>query len=732
MVWQRHRNSVKNSCSYPGADADSDHNLVKMSIKLKIRKVRRPTQPKIWNLHQLEEKSGEFTQSLETKIREEQNGATIEENWKSLKSAIVKTAEEILGYKERRAPRKPWITEEILKKLEERKKWKSINTIEGKQMYRQLNNHLRRITEKAREDWWQDKCNSIEELKNKGQMDLVYGEIKSITRNRNSREGPAINNKDGDLISDGNAIRHRWKEYLEELYNKDGRPENIEIEDRENITEETVGPAILDSEIEDAIKYMKKRKSAGSDNIPAEFLKKLGTTAKEKLHQLCKDIYNSGEWPEDFCKTTMIPLKKKPLAKECSDHRTISLISHASKIILRILNRRIEAKSAEYIGKSQFGFRKGCGTREAIGMFRTIMERRLQMNKDVFTCFIDFEKAFDRVDWKILLDILKNIGIDWNERRLIRNLYLKQKVCMKIDNTESEPAVLGCGVRQGCIMSPLLFNIYTETIMLEALGDIDEGIKIGGDKTKEIRFADDQVMTAESEEALQKLMDNLQTNVAKYNMKINMKKTKTMRISRKGNEQLRITLNGVQLENVTSMKYLGVIITSDGRCRSEILARIAMAKNAFTRRKELLTRGLSMKTKKDIIRTFIWSIVMYGSESWSLKKKEVRNLEALEMWVWRRMLKISWKDQITNEEVLQRVGEQRMLIKTITRRKKNWLGHIIRGNEHLVNIIEGQMEGENARGRPRITMLDDLTANKSYREIKQMAKNRELWRKWMP
>src|SRR3989454_12593552 len=109
-------------------------------------------------------------------------------------------------------------------------------------------------------------------------------------------------------------------------------------------------------------------------------------------------MYNTGTRPQDFTKVVMIPLQKKQNAVECADHRTISLISHASKIMLRILTNRIEAKAKDFIEKNQFGFRKGCGTRDAIGVLRMLCERSLEFGNEIDICFVDFEKAFDRVD----------------------------------------------------------------------------------------------------------------------------------------------------------------------------------------------------------------------------------------------------------------------------------------------------------------------------------------------
>ena len=91
------------------------------------------------------------------------------------------------------------------------------------------------------------------------------------------------------------------------------------------------------------------------------------------------------------------------------------MISHASKIMLKVMARRLEQKAKYFIGKTQFGFRKGCGTREAIAVMRILCERRLEFNEELFICFVDFEKAFDRVRWTKLLEILEQIGVDWRD-----------------------------------------------------------------------------------------------------------------------------------------------------------------------------------------------------------------------------------------------------------------------------------------------------------------------------
>src|SRR5688572_2568112 len=132
---------------------------------------------------------------------------------------------------------------------------------------------------------------------------------------------------------------------------------------------------------------MKKGKAAGIDDLPAEFLKILEGETLKKLVELCMEVYSTVIWPDDFTKSAMIPIPKKANAVECSDYRTVSLISHASKILLQIINNRIQAKADMVFSKTQFGFRKSCGTREATGVMRTICERSLEHGKE-FSCVL--------------------------------------------------------------------------------------------------------------------------------------------------------------------------------------------------------------------------------------------------------------------------------------------------------------------------------------------------------
>jgi len=196
-----------------------------------------------------------------------------------------------------------------------------------------------------------------------------------------------------------------------------------------------------------------------------------------------------------------------------------------------MLRRRIEKKIEEVLGEDQFGFRRGKGTRDAIGMLRIVSERNLEINDDLCVCFIDWKQAFDRVKWTKLMQILKGTGIDWRERRLISNLYMAQRVRVRLNRGETRSVTIGRGVRPGCRLSPGLFNFYNECLTKEALEGSGD-FKIGGQIIHTVKYADDLVLLAKEENVLQKMIDKLIEIGGCYGMEMNVEKTKVMRISR--------------------------------------------------------------------------------------------------------------------------------------------------------------------------------------------------------
>ena len=215
----------------------------------------------------------------------------------------------------------------------------------------------------------------------------------------------------------------------------------------------------------------------------------------------------------------------------CNEFKTIRLMSHAAKLLLRIIMERIKYKVEAEISENQNGFRKGKGTREGIFNMRTIGEKYVEKQKDVYICFIDYEKAFDRVNHEAMLKCLEDIDVDGKDLQFISYMYWNQTANVRTQNGLSENINIKRGVRQGCILSPVLFNLYTD-IIFRSIQHL-QGVVIGGMQITDSRYADDTALLAESEKELQETLNIVNNKGKELNMKMNAKKTKTMVISKK-------------------------------------------------------------------------------------------------------------------------------------------------------------------------------------------------------
>ena len=210
------------------------------------------------------------------------------------------------------------------------------------------------------------------------------------------------------------------------------------------------------------------------------------------------------------------------------------------------------------------------------------------------------------------------------------------------------------GIRHGCLLSPTLFNIFLERIMCEALDDHEGSVSFQGRLITNFRFADDIVVNAEEEEEAGVLVDRLDRTTTRYKMEIGPDKTKVMTNNPNG-FQRQIKIKGQRLEEVENFKYLGAIIFNEGS-KPEILSRIAQTTAAFSRLKIIWSdKNISLASKVKLMRTLILSTFLYAYENWTLTAEINRRIQALEIKCYRRLLNISYKDHVMNEEVRNRI-----------------------------------------------------------------------------
>ena len=245
------------------------------------------------------------------------------------------------------------------------------------------------------------------------------------------------------------------------------------------------------------------------------------------------------------------------------------------------------------------------------------MKKKQESQKNIYFWFTDYAKAFDCVDHNKLWKILQEMGIPEHLTCLLRNPYAGQEATVRTGHGTTDWFQIGKGVHQGCILSPCLFNFYAKYIMRNTgLEEAQTGIKIAGRNINNLRYADDTTLMAESEGELKSLLMKVKVESEKVGLKLNIQKTKIMASGP-------ITSWEIDVETVSDFIFLGSKITADGDCSHEIKRRLLLGRKVMTNLDNILkSRDITLPTKVRLVKAMVFPVVMYGCESWTVKKAE--------------------------------------------------------------------------------------------------------------
>ena len=714
----------------------SDHDLVLMPLKLKLQTKRKPQSTRIrFDLEKLQDPliAEEFQAQIGGKFAAlniiDSDTNTIANEFSKI---MTTTAEEVLG--KHRKKKQPWVTNEILDLCDRRRELKpqKSKSPQKAEEYRKANNRVKQGMKAAKEAWIESECKIIDSEMRRARSKKAYQTLKTLTKQSQDRTS-VIENKEGELLTENTAILERWTEYCTDLYNHNIQPDQNLLHNPQADDDEYHLP-ILRSEVRDTIRKLKEGKSHGVDNVPGELIKRGGEATEKVLTTLCQKVWETKEWPSSWTQSLVIPLPKKGNLKQCQNYRTISLISHPSKILLGVILNRLKPITEEFLSEEQAGFRKGRSTVQQILNCRILAEKHIEHQRSLFHNFIDFKKAFDRVWHTGLWDTMRQFKITEDIVQAIETLYQNATSSVLLNNVVGEEFRTTVGVRQGCLLSPVVFNIFLERIMQEALHDHHTSISIGGHKVCNLRFADDIDLMAGSNEELQQLTDRLATSAASFGMEISIEKSKVMS---SGSEDtvVDIKMSGSQLERVDRFKYLGAYLTRDGTSTNEIKVRTGTATSAMTR----LTRmwksdNINFRIKHRLYQSLVVSILLYGCEAWTLTAQLEKKISTFESKQHRKLLGISYRERKTNEYVREKiedlVGKQEPLLATVKRRKLAFFGHMMRHDSLSKIIIQGTVEGQRKRGRPKKSWLTNIIewTGMGLTDLLTATQHRDEWR----
>ncbi|MFN9380495.1 MAG: RNA-directed DNA polymerase [Bacteroidota bacterium] len=474
-----------------------------------------------------------------------------------------------------------------------------------------------------------------------------------------------------------------------------------EREDEDSIAQEEqqrrqLNRKISRKEVNQAIDNLKNQRAAGQDGIIGDVLKKGGEEIRKAVYTLCCENWRMEEIPREWMQGLIFPLYKDGDDRDPLNYRGITLLSIVGKVYNRVLGDRL-MKFAERKGgvleelgirpgivEEQGGFRPGRGTIDQLFVLTEILKSRVGMS--TYAAFIDVKKAYDTVWRQGLWKRLWDEGVRGKMWRVVKSMYSTVQSAVLIGDEKTEWFELYTGVRQGCVMSPILFSLFVNGLARE-IKAVGKGVQVGRQKVQLLLYADDIVLISDTQKDLQSMLDCVTEYSRKWRFRVNPKKGKSevMRFGKTRRSQIKWMLGGKEIYETAQYKYLGVEINKGIQFKAlkERLLRSA-------RRRMMTVWGMGMRRGEmpvsDCVRvwqTLVRPALEYGAAVWGECVWE--EAERIQREMARMILKCSPK--MTNEAVLGELGWWTLKGRRDLLRLK-YYGKIVRmGEDRLVKQV---------------------------------------------
>jgi hypothetical protein len=460
------------------------------------------------------------------------------------------------------------------------------------------------------------------ESKNPKEYWRIIGELKTKTGENSEEPDMEMFKNYFEKLSqtyyDNEQFERKVVDEIETLSKSNSSKINIDILDQ----------PIVESEIVKALSKLKNGKAFGHDRIINEMLKAAGPIIMRSLLKLFNLCLDTGYYPEGWCMGHIVPIFKSGDKSQLTNYRPITLSSCLGKLLSSVLKNRIEnfLEINKVISNAQIGFRKGCRTSDHILLLKALIDSYKQRRKHIYACFVDFASAFDTVWHQGLILKLHRIGLSNKIIKLLQCMYSNIQSCIKKQGVVSETFVCNKGTRQGCCLSPTLFNIYINDLQ-ECLNTADcDPVKAGQQNIGCLMYADDILILSQSAQGLQNALNKLNKYCKIWKLRVNPQKTKTMVFNSKRVCHTFIIGNQI-LQQVDRAMYLGFILTPSGKFK-------AMQKYMYNKSCRALfalrsaLRGctwMSVNTHIKLFDVLIKPILLYGSDVWGAYMYKYKN-----------------------------------------------------------------------------------------------------------
>ena len=362
------------------------------------------------------------------------------------------------------------------------------------------------------------------------------------------------------------------------------------------------------------------------------------------------------------------------------------------------------------------------------------MEKYGEFSKSLYTCYIDYQKAFDSIWREGLWQVMSHLGYEGKIIRLLKALYKDTFSAVRVDGELTDWFRTLVGVLQGCVLSPLLFCVFLEVVMARALELEDVGVMISGSRLSNLEFADDIALLAESSNDLQLLVDRVEGESKGFGLSISVTKTEVQCIPPE-DQPLLTKIGGVNLKQTKDFVYLGGKISDTGGSCEDVERRIGLATGVARSLAEIWkAKDIGAGTKIRLYNALVLSVLLYNAETWTMKEELNRKLCVFEMTVLRRIAGVTRRDRKQSRDIRMDLGVERDVVNRVRAKRLSYFGHVVRMQPaRTPNILlYGRVHGRRSVGRPRKRWLDNiredcLILGITLEEADYMARDRELW-----
>jgi hypothetical protein len=513
---------------------------------------------------------------------------------------------------------------------------------------------------------------------------------------------PAMMLADGSLTKSRRRIEDACSSYYTDLFKS-----KVDVQPRPitGVPQDSV-PLILPSEVRAAGKGMAADKSPGPDRVSNEILKNGGHALHRALAERFNLYINTGCFPAAWKDSNTTLLFKKGKKEDFNNYRPICLLSSVYKTFTKILLNRITVTLDNEQPKEQAGFRSGFSTMDHIHSVNQLIERSREYRLPLVLLFIDFKKAFDSVECNAVWNAILEQGVEEEYASILMKLNQDFVTTIRLFERPLKIPVRK-GVRQGDTISPKLFTACLEMVFRRLNWDM-KGILIDGKHLHHLRFADDIVLIGRSPTEIEEMLRELDKEFKNVGLTMNRSKTQWMRNDHA--PEGKVVIGHDEIEEVNSYVYLGQELTMRHENSRELARRIRAGWIAFKQNEELFWELTDAKIRADLFNSTVLPAMLYASETWTLTAKDIHKLQVAQRSMERRMLKVSRRDRIRNEDI-----RARTLVKDVTeeaaRNKLRWAGHVSRLTDDRWTYATTFWYPRNAqrpRGRPPKRWRDSI------------------------